>query len=89
MDISNRNTVSIRHAAARIMPLQTDQYIRHDSNAPGISAANLVEYDDLRAAEAHPAVRADRASRTEGPTFNPARFNLTLKALFVQGKSHL
>ena len=41
--ISNRNTVSIRHTAARIIPLQTDQYIRHISIAPSTSAANLDE----------------------------------------------
>ena len=64
MDISNRNTVSVRHAAARIMPLQTDPYIMHDPNAPSISAAYLVQHDHWRAAEAHSAVRADRASRT-------------------------
>ena len=62
--LSNRNTVSIRHASARSMPLRTDQYIMHDPNAPGISAANLVQHNDLRACEAHPAVRADRPSRT-------------------------
>ena len=44
--------------------MQTDQYTWHVSTAPSTSAAHLVEYENWKAADADPAVPADRASRT-------------------------
>ena len=64
LGLSNRNTVSMWHASTQVVPLQTNPYIMHNSNAPGISGAYLVEDDDLRARMAQPAVRADAPSRT-------------------------